>query len=87
MTSWLDRLTGKQNKSAGAAKDRLHLVLINDRTALPPGTMEKIKDEIIAVISRHISIDPATVNLEITRDGNSQRLVADIPIKIARPRR
>ena len=86
MTSWFSRLTGRDNKSANAAKERLQLVLINDRINLPPGTMEKLRDEVIAVISRHVPIDPREVILEVTREGSSQRLVADIPLKTPRRR-
>jgi len=42
----LDRFRGKQN-SASAAKERLQLVLIHDRTDLSPGVMEDMRDEII----------------------------------------
>ncbi len=33
------------------------MVLIHDRSDLPPGMLEQIKDDIIDVIARHTSID------------------------------
>lgn len=71
---------GRKQKSAVSAKERLQLVLIHDRTDLPPGIMEELRDEIIEVISRHIKIDRDSVNLNITHDGREQRLVAEIPL-------
>ena len=74
-------------KSASSAKERLQLVLIHDRTDLSPGELEKLKDELIDTISKHIDIDPTLVNISITQDGRAQRLVADIPLKSASRRR
>ena len=85
MPSFLDRLFGKKT-SANSAKDRLQLVLIHDRANLSPGVLENLRDEIVEVISRHVDIDPTGVRLEMEKDGNSHRLVADIPLKARRGR-
>jgi cell division topological specificity factor len=87
MDAFLDRLTGKKTTSATTAKERLKLVLINDRTDLTAETMDKMKDEILKVISRYIEIDPNTVLISMTQEGREQRLIADIPIKKAKNRR
>ena len=81
MGSFLDRLLGKDRNSANQAKERLKLVLIHDRTDLSPGQMELLKDELIAVISRYVEIDPDAVKIEVDQDGREQRLLADIPLK------
>ena len=72
---------------AGSAKERLQLVLIHDRTDLTPAVMEALKNELIAVISKHIEIDPESVQINISNEGREQRLVADIPLKSASRRR
>ena len=69
MTDFLTRLFGGEKKSARQAKERLKLVLIHDRTDLSPATLDVLKDELIAVISRHVSIDPSAVRIEMTQDG------------------
>jgi cell division topological specificity factor len=74
-------LFNRRNRSAQTAKERLRLVLIHDRSALPPGAMETLRDELIEVISRHVEVDKSSVRLEITQDGRTQRLLADIPLK------
>ena len=81
MAGWLEWLTGQKNKSAGQAKDRLKLVLINDRTDLTTEELETLKNELLEVISRHIEIDPAAVNITMAQEGREQRLLADIPLK------
>jgi cell division topological specificity factor len=86
MTSFLDRLFGKQPKSANQAKERLKLVLIHDRTDLSPGMLEAMKDELISVISRYVEIDPQAVRIDMAQEGREQRLVADIPLRPTRRR-
>jgi cell division topological specificity factor len=81
MSAFLDRLLGKDKKSAGQAKERLKLVLIHDRTDLAPGQLDSLKDELIAVISRYVSIDPNAVKIEMSQEGREQRLIADIPLR------
>lgn len=87
MNNFWDRVIGKDRRSANQAKERLKLVLIHDRTDLSPGTMEKLKDDLIAVISRYVEIDPTEVRIDMTQDGREQRLVADIPLRTAVRRR
>jgi cell division topological specificity factor len=87
MSSFLERLFRREPSSASQAKERLKLVLIHDRTDISPGAMAKLKDELIAVISRHIEIDPDAVRIEMTQDGREQRLIADIPLQTVRRRR
>jgi cell division topological specificity factor len=87
MSSFLDRLLGRDRKSASQAKERLKLVLIHDRTDFNPGQMDAMKDELIAVISRYISIDPDAVRIEMSQEGREQRLIADIPLRSAQRRK
>lgn len=87
MSSFFDRLLRRDVNSAKQAKERLKLVLIHDRTDLPPGTVDTLKDELIDVVSRHVDIDPQTVKIKMTQDGRQQRLIADIPLNPAGRRR
>ncbi len=85
--SFLSRLTGRQPPSKQVAKDRLKLVLIHDRTDVSPAVMEQLKDEIIAVISKHMDIDRDGVEIKISDESATEsRLVADIPL-LKTPRR
>jgi cell division topological specificity factor len=83
--NFFDRISGK--KSARSAKERLQLVLIHDRTDLTQAVVDALKNELIEVISRHVDIDPASVQIKVSNEGREQRLVADIPLKSATRRR
>lgn len=87
MSKFLDMLLGRETRSAQAAKERMKLVLIHDRTDLSPAMLAVLKDELIEVISRHIEIDPGAVNIEMAQEGREQRLIADIPLRAARRRK
>ncbi|GAB4484706.1 MAG: cell division topological specificity factor MinE [Anaerolineales bacterium] len=83
--SFFERLTGR--KSAKSAKERLQMVLIHDRTDLTPAVLEALKEELLAVIARHLDIDAAAMRVEIENEGRSQRLIADIPLRPAARRK
>lgn len=80
MSNFLDQLFSRKSNSASKAKDRLQLVLINDRTALTPKALESLKDDLLEVLSRYIDIDADAVHIDLTRKGRQQRLIADVPI-------
>jgi len=73
--------------SASSAKERLQLVLVHDRTDLPPAQLEALKNDLLAAISKYIDIDPQAVQIGLERDGRSQRLVADIPLRTVTKRK
>ncbi|MCE9647623.1 MAG: cell division topological specificity factor MinE [Chloroflexi bacterium] len=70
-----------RKKSAESAKERLQLVLVHDRTDLTPEQLTALKDDLLKAISHYIDIDPDAVQIGLERDGRSQRLVADIPLR------
>ncbi len=73
---------GRKNyTSSQVAKERMKFVLVHDRADIPLETMEKMKNDIIEVISRYVNIDPDDVAIDFNHQGREQRLVADIPIK------
>ena len=76
-----------RKRSAQSAKERLQLVLVHDRTDISPSVLEALKDDLLKAISRHVEIEPDAVRIEVARDGRSQRLVADIPLRAAGRRR
>ena len=80
MNFWQRLRGGPQPSSREQAKQRLQLVLVHDRNQLEPGMLERIKDEIIAVISKHVEIDPEHVEVSFSRGERENRLTADIPL-------
>jgi len=86
---FFERLRGRRYEpsSGEVAKERLRLVLAHDRTSISPALLSTLKDEIIAVISRHIAIDVESVQVTFSQSARESRLVADIPLLTGRTRR
>lgn len=74
-------LFSKEPSSAQLAKQRLQVVLVQDHLSMAPGTMDAIKADIMAVISRHLDIDPEGVEVAVERRGHNDELVANIPVR------
>ena len=80
----------KGTKSKDVAKERLKLVLINDRSGLSPRMLEELRVEIFKVISKYIEIDDKSLDIQMTNtmseDGSRvvPALVANIPIRKVR---
>jgi cell division topological specificity factor len=82
MVGFLDRMFGRgQNRtgSSSKAKERLQFVLVHDRIHMPPERMEAMKQEILAVISKYVSIDDKNVEIALHQRDRSSLLVAEIP--------
>ena len=82
--------TGKPEKeivkSKDAAKERLHLVLMQDRANVSADFLELMKQEIIEVIKKYIDVDETAIDVRLTNKENGDgtngapALYANIPI-------
>jgi cell division topological specificity factor len=81
MPGFLDRMLGRSptKKSGSMAKERLQFILVHDRINLPPERMEAMKQEILAVISKYVSVDSDNVDIALQKRDRSSLLVAEIP--------
>ena len=73
----------KKENSKNDAKNRLKLVLIQDRAMLPSGVLENMKDDILKVLSKYVEIEKSKLNIEVCpydEDPRKIALVANIPI-------
>lgn len=69
-----------------AATNRLKLVLMQDRSNLDGATMQKMREQLIAVISRYVEIDQEALDLNLEADGDEIALMLNIPVIRARTR-
>ncbi|MCI0399641.1 MAG: cell division topological specificity factor MinE [Chloroflexi bacterium] len=78
---WFKKLFKSEEKSSAVAKTRLQMVLTHDRSDISPGLLEEIKDDIVEVIAKRLTIDPDSVVVNLTRTQRESRLVAEIPLQ------
>ena len=75
-----------QESSKDAAKERLHLVLMQDRANVSADFLELMKQEIIEVIKKYIEVDEKEIDVRLTNKENEDgtngapALYANIPI-------
>jgi cell division topological specificity factor len=89
MKEWVYRLIkllrGEQ-QSKDVAKNRLHLILVQDRSGVDPELLKELRGDLIATISKYFDIDQAALEVEIQREEETVALVANIPIiRMKRP--
>lgn len=68
------------------ATNRLKLVLMQDRSNLDGAAMQKMREQLIAVISKYIEIDQEALDLNLESDGDEIALMLNIPVIRARTR-
>ncbi len=75
------KVFGQSDASSGnVAKQRLQIVLVQDRIKLPPPVMDALRGELVAVLSKYVDVDTSGVDISLSKHARQSRLVADIPI-------
>lgn len=70
----------KTSESKNDACNRLKLVLMHDRSNISPDTLQKMRDEMVEVISKYVEIDREALDLCLESESNTIALVASIPV-------
>jgi cell division topological specificity factor len=78
---FISRMLGRESASSKTvAKERLRLVLVHDRASISPVMLNKLREDIIKVISNYMEIDEAALEVNLCQDEREVALVANIPI-------
>ena len=81
-----EKVEGNMVSSKNTAKERLHLVLMQDRANVSADFLELMKQEIIEVIKKYIEVDEGAIDVRLTNKPNDDgttgapALYANIPI-------
>ena len=76
----------EKKETSDTAKERLHLVLMQDRANVSADFLELMKQEIIEVIKKYIEVDEKAIDVHLTNKSNEDgtvgapALYANIPI-------
>jgi len=76
----LKRLLGKKERSGDLARQRLQVVIINDRANVSPEIMDNMRAEIIQVISKYMYIDTREMEFSLENENDTMALVVNIPV-------
>jgi cell division topological specificity factor len=70
-----------KRRTAPVARDRLKVLLEHERAfAGKPDLVAILRDEILAVIRKHVAVDPERVRIKADRAGKMSTLTLDIEI-------
>ncbi len=72
---------GKSKSSHEIARDRLKVVLVHDRASISPEVMEKMREEILQVISKYMDVDRKSMDIGLETQDDAVAVVANIPIR------
>ena len=71
----------KQKGSAPVARERLQILLAHERVErTQPDLIGKLREEILAVIARHVNLDPDKVQVKMDRGSTVSTLEVDIEL-------
>ncbi len=75
-------MNGRKKPTPGElAKERLKVVLVQDRIKLNPELLEMIRADLLAAISRRLEVDEQNVEISLAREDRWDKLYANVPIK------
>lgn len=81
MTMNLLRMFRGRNASAGVARERLQILLAHERGLRgQPDLLATLREEILAVVSKHIQLDPEKVTVRLDRGPVVSTLEVDIEV-------
>jgi cell division topological specificity factor len=82
MTSIFDLF--RRRPTANVARERLQILLSHERaSAGQEGLVALLREEILAVIAKHVKLDRDQVQVKVERDGDSSILEIDVTMPTA----
>ena len=70
----------KEENAKDTAVNRLRVVLMQDRTNLTPELLEKMRGELIELLSKYVEMDKDALELNFEQEGNQMALMLSIPV-------
>jgi cell division topological specificity factor len=81
--SFLSFLLGEKKKTASVAKERLQIILAHERSSLHskrPDYLADLQRELVAVISKYVSINPDDIKVNLERQDDLEVLEVKIEL-------
>lgn len=69
-----------EETSKDVACNRLRVVLMQDRTNLTPQLLEKMRSELVELLSKYLEMDKDALELNLDQEGEQMALMLSIPV-------
>ena len=76
----LFRQAEEEGNSKDVARNRLRVVLMQDRTNLTPQLLERMRGELVELLSKYLEMDKDALELNLDQDGEQMALALSIPV-------
>lgn len=77
----LFKQTEKEEENAkDVACNRLRVVLMQDRTNLTPELLQRMRRELVELLSKYVEMDKDALELNFDQEGNQMALMLSIPV-------
>lgn len=70
----------EKESTKDVACNRLRVVLMQDRTNLTPELLERMRGELIELLSKYLEMDKEALELNLEQDGDQVALMLSIPV-------
>uniref|UniRef100_UPI00402663DB cell division topological specificity factor MinE n=1 Tax=Candidatus Scatousia sp. TaxID=3085663 RepID=UPI00402663DB len=70
----------KEENAKDVACNRLRVVLMQDRTNLTPELLQRMRQELIELLSKYVEMDKEALELNFEQEGNQMALMLSIPV-------
>jgi cell division topological specificity factor len=84
--SFLSFFRGQKKNTASVARDRLQLILINERgnvSDATPDYLPRLQKELVEVISRYVKINPEDIKVNLERQDSLE--ILEVKIEMPQP--
>ncbi|HEV2261289.1 MAG TPA: cell division topological specificity factor MinE [Candidatus Rubrimentiphilum sp.] len=75
----LNQFFGRENSGA-TAKERLRLVLMSDHLSLAPDMVDRMKRDLVEVVSRYVEVDRDKIDVRFEHQDRVFAMLANVPI-------
>ena len=72
--------TEEVESAKDTACNRLRVVLMQDRTNLTPELMDRMRRELVELLSKYVEMDKEALDLSLEQDGDQVALMLSIPV-------
>lgn len=74
------RRTDEEETAKDTACNRLRVVLMQDRTNLNPQLLERMRKELVELLSKYVEMDKEALELNFEQEGDQMALMLSIPV-------
>lgn len=76
----LFKQTEEKENAKDVARNRLRVVLMQDRTNLTPELLQRMRKELIELLSKYVEMDKEALELNFDQEGDQMALMLSIPV-------